>query len=435
VTRDFARNGAVHRFIDFKSFADAELSLFRPLTLLIGKNGSGKSNAIEGVELLAELVHGRPLYEVSDVARGGAFEVRGGLPGCVREGKEILSFEFRGSRPFAGVRQRYEYHLSLRARPEPRIASESLVMGDRTLFATEEGSDELESGVLRVRYDNFARGGNKPRVTLAADRTIFSQYESFATGEKLGGTRTTIRGLRSFLHASFVFDPIPKGMRQYDRIGNRVLARQGGNISPVLYALHKGSAADRAALARILGWIKQLPEEPYESFAFVTTELGDVMLGLREREGGPIIDARVLSDGTLRCLAVLTALETVKSGSHVVVEELDNGLHPSRTGVLIQAIWDACKRRKLRALCTTHNPATLDALTREQLDGVVVAFWDKTQAASRLVPLLSLPRADVLLERGHLGDLVTRRVLEEHLMPGMDERVREETKAWLHALP
>ena len=168
----------MHRFIDFKSFADAQLTLFRPLTLLIGKNGSGKSNAIEGVELLAELAHGRPLYEISDVGRGGAFEVRGGLAGCVREGKEIVSFEFSCSRLFAGVRQDCKYALSLRAKPEPRIAAESLLVGDRTLFATEDGSAELESGVLKVRYDNFARGGNKPKVTLAADRSVFSQYEA-----------------------------------------------------------------------------------------------------------------------------------------------------------------------------------------------------------------------------------------------------------------
>jgi hypothetical protein len=309
------------------------------------------------------------------------------------------------------------------------------MIGDRIIFTTEEGSEAIKSGVLRVRYDNFARGKNKPRATIAADRSLFSQYEAFASGEKLAPARELIQGARSFVQAAFVFDPLPKGMRQYDRIGNRVLARHGGNISPVLYALHTGTTNDKAALARILASIKQLPEEPYESFAFVTTELGDVMVGLREREGGPIIDARVLSDGTLRCLAVLTAVETVKPGSYLVVEELDNGLHPSRTGVLIQALWEACKRRKLRALCTTHNPATLDALTREQLERVVVAFLDKAQGASRLVPLLKLPRADILLERGHLGDLVTRRVLEQHLLPDMEERARDDAEAWLRVLP
>lgn len=45
----------MHQFLDFKSFEEASLDLSRPFTVLIGKNGSGKSNAIEGIELLAQL--------------------------------------------------------------------------------------------------------------------------------------------------------------------------------------------------------------------------------------------------------------------------------------------------------------------------------------------------------------------------------------------
>ncbi len=423
------------RFIDFKGFADAQLDPWKPLTLLIGKNGSGKSNAIEAIELLAEVAHGRPLYEITDIGRGGAFEIRGGLQGCVRQGRQITSFEFVCNLPFEGGMHRSVYTLSLRAKPEPRIVAERLVVGSRTIFATEEGSEVLERGVLRVRYDNFARGGNKPGTTLPADRSVLSQYESFGAAERLAPARVSVSSLRDFLHAAFVFDPLPKTMRQYDRIGNRVLARHGGNISPVLHALETGTPSEKASLARILGGVKQLPEEPYESFAFVTTELNDVIFGLREREGGPIIDARVLSDGTLRSLAVLTAIETAKEGSRVVVEEFDNGLHPSRTGVLTQAIWDASKRRHLKILCTTHNPATLDALTKEQIEGVVLAVWDKAQQASRLVRLVELPRADVLLERGQLGDLVTRRIIEQYLAPDVEERAQKKTKAWLRSLP
>lgn len=421
---------AVHWFVNFKGFANARLDLSQPVTLLIGKNGSGKTNAIEAVELLGQIAEGRPLHEISDVGRQGGFEVRGGLPGCVRFGHETFSLQFIG---WAG--RTVDYTVRIRALPEPRIAAESLVgYNFREIFATVEGSEKLTSGVLKVRYDNFSRGGNKPIKTLPADRAILSQYGTFASSDKLKQAVLDVTSTRSYLRRSFVFDPIPKLMRDYDRIGNRVLARHAANLSPVLYALHKGSDDDKAALSRILGWIKQLPEEPFEAFDFVTTQLGDVMFGLREQPGGPLVDARLLSDGTLRCIAVLTALETVEEGSRLIIEELDNGLHPSRTGVLANAIWDASKRRKLNVLCTTHNPATLDALTDEQLKGVVVAHWDKQQKASRLTRLLDIPRADVLLERGHLGDLVTRRIIEQHLMPGFEEKQQEEARAWLKSL-
>jgi predicted ATPase len=425
----------MHRFIQFKGFATAEIDLFKPLTLLIGKNGSGKSNAIEGIELLAEIAHGRPLHEITDVGRGGAFEIRGGLVACIRGGSKTTSLSFLFSMPLGGSAQVGEYSVTLRGKPEPRIGGEHLVLGSRTLFETLEGSEAITSGVLKVRYDNFARGRNKPLVAVPSDRSVLSQYENFGSSDKLGEVRDVVKSVRDHLRASFVFDPIAKSMRQYERIGNRILTRHGGNLSAVLYALANGNKSETKSLSRILGWIRQLPEEPYEEFGFVTTELHDVIFGLREQKNGPLIDARVLSDGTLRSLAVLTALETAKEGSRVIIEEFDNGLHPSRTGILSQAIWETSSRRKLNVLCTTHNPATLDALTPEQLESVVLAYWDKEQQASRLIRLLDLPRADVLLERGHLGDLVTRRVLEQHLLPRFEEIAKVEAQSWLDSLP
>jgi recombinational DNA repair ATPase RecF len=45
----------VHSFRNFKGFRRAGLNLFQPVTLLVGKNASGKTNAIEVIELLANL--------------------------------------------------------------------------------------------------------------------------------------------------------------------------------------------------------------------------------------------------------------------------------------------------------------------------------------------------------------------------------------------
>lgn len=76
----------MHILKNFKNFADAQVESLRPFTLLIGRNDSGKSNLIEGVELLAQLAHGRPLHEITDLGRGSGatFEIRGGLQGCLK---------------------------------------------------------------------------------------------------------------------------------------------------------------------------------------------------------------------------------------------------------------------------------------------------------------------------------------------------------------
>ena len=425
----------MHRFFDFKSFEDASLHLSaRPFMVLIGKNGSGKSNAIEGVELLAEIAHGRPLYEITDIGRGtGGFQVRGGLPACPRGNRNSFGLGLHVATDDERKRVPLTYQVHIQPLPEPRILRERMVLGEWVVFDAQQ--DPADGRLLTVRYadsvDPLARN-----ESLSADRSVLSRYELLANQwSELAGTGRLGQGTRGYLAGSFVFDPQPKLMRAYERIGNRVLARDGANLSAVLYALHKGSEAERASLARILQRIRQLPEEPFETFDFVVTELNDVIFGIRETKDGPLVDARLLSDGTLRCLAVLTALETVGEMARVVIEEFDNGLHPSRVKLLAEAISEACTRRKLNVLVTTHNPATLDGLTREQLEGVVLCFWDRAKKASRLVPLLELPRADVLLERGHLGDLVTRRVLEQHLMPGFEETQKARAQEWLDSLP
>ena len=210
-------------------------------------------------------------------------------------------------------------------------------------------------------------------------------------------------------------------MHDYERIGNNILSKDGANLSAVLYSLSTGNETQKASLDRLLSQISQLPDEPYEAFDFTTTDLGDVIFGLREKTGYTI-DAHSLSDGTLRTLAILTALETVQEGSHVIVEQFDNGLHPGRVGVLNSAIAEATERRKLSVLVTTHNPATMNNLTPEQMKGVVLCTSSAEKQTADLVDLDSLPRSDELLERGSLGDLVSRRVIEQYLAPEFEEQ-------------
>ena len=77
----------------------------------------------------------------------------------------------------------------------------------------------------------------------------------------------------------------------------------------------------------------------------------------------------------------------------------------------------------------------LNALTPEQQRNVVLAFRSKEDFSSRLLPLTEVARYDELLEMGRLGDLVTRRVVDEHLDPDFDSRRSDEMRRWLAGLP
>lgn len=420
----------MHILRNFKGFEEVEVDLLRPLTLVIGPNGIGKSNLIEGVELLAFLASGQPLHAVSDLGRGGAFEVRGGLQSCARRPGDTFSLGFGAevygdSFPAISV----DYEITLSTRPTVEVWAERLTVGGKDWFRAESDGP----GLLGVHHTDF--DGPETRLTLPSGRVVLSQYRSITRDDHYEEAHEIVEALQQHLRRAYVFDPNSRQMRDYGRVGNSVLLRDGSNLSPVLHALSVGTAEERAALRRITDRVRQLPEEPFGEIAFETTRLGDVMFGFAAESGQAMLDARLLSDGTLRTLAVLTAIETSEPGARVVVEEFDNGLHPSRVAMMLAAIIEAATRRRLNVLVTTHSPAALDSLAPDQLANVQVCHWDSARHAAKLTPLTELPRVDELLERGRLGDLVTRRVLESYLLPVTDAERQDQAKKWLAALP
>ena len=439
---------------NFKNFAEAELSFDEPVTLLVGPNGSGKSNLIEAVELLCFLASGRPLHEITDLGREGGLEVRGGLDACPSWDHDEFRLGYRGAVVTPQGERQVSYEITVHAGKEPRITAESLHTHgrDTPVFEVQMREPDSPSADNWVRYDNFARGVNKPSAPAAADRSALSQYARFArNNQKLVETLELIDAVSHALRPTAVFDPIPKLMRGYERESETRLARNGFNISPVLADLFQKrisafrptgkkkvifKQADRSAVAdKILSRIAQLPDEPFKSFDFIRTKAKDVMFGFRTPGRDKPLPARILSDGTLRALAVLAALETSPRGQRIIVEEFDNGVHPSRVQVLTGALFECSARNGLRSLVTTHNPATLNALTAEQLGAVLlVAQTDETREA-RLIPLPELPGYIDFLEKGRLGDLITRRIYEQHLRGDYEEERQGEMDAWLQNLP
>lgn len=428
----------MHNFSNFKNYKSAHINLFSNVTLLIGKNGSGKSNLIEGVELLAALAEGRALHEMID-GRGTApasLAIRGGIHSCVKFGADSFTLGFTGFIRFLGRNEKFEFAIEVAVDPFPCVIKEWLTVGARKIYVAEADGPGRD-GMLSVMFDNFARGGTKPHRKMYGDRSILSRYEELADGNEAGDKDKKLKSvqmvanIKRYLQSSYVFDPNPKMMRDYSRLGQNILLKDGSNISAVLHMM--SSQKDTGALEKILGVLRQIPEEPFLEFGFSVTSRHDVLLTLNS--GGDSVDARLISDGTLRALAVIVALESIPNGSRVVIEEFDNGLHPSRAEVLLEAIREIVERKKHNILLSTHNPASLNSLSAEWLANVHVCYWNSASKSSCLVPLLNIPQVDSLLEaKGGLGDLVTRSVFEAHLAPRFAEDKKDKAKEWLRRL-
>jgi predicted ATPase len=395
---------------NFKSFTKAEFDLSECLTILIGPNGSGKTNLIEAIELLPFIAKGGLPHNITELGRGGQLEVRGGLPFCARYGHDTFSLGFD--------QLDFSYSVTVQTKPIPQIVKEKL-FDQTTLFETVANDHNAKSGQILVKYND--KEGIENTKYVSSHQSFLSQYNHLADIKKPWKDE-----LQAF-DSPFIFDPIPKLMRQYEQIGSNTFSKNGANLSAVLYDMSCMPKKYGDSLKRLLNWIKQLPNEPYQDFDFDVTKYNSVLFGLMKDRNS--IGANLLSDGTLRSLAILTLLERGLDVQPIIIEEFDNGLHPSRIKALIEAIDDCCQRMPIRVMVTTHNPATLNALSPKQLEGVVLCTGDQ------LIKLHDLPRYPELLESGQLGDLVTNRIIDQYLAPNFEEERQKEALEWLKNLP
>jgi len=409
---------------NFKSYQQGILPL-SDLTLLIGANASGKSNLLEALHLL---VWAASAQRLTDLSYADGLELRGSPSDLLPRGGEKKPIRFRAvfREPSPGQwgpeLQQLDLILGLQVDASGlRVVEEQLTAphtsGKLPLYAVVEPAhrDLFE---IQVEYNNFARGGKKPKIPATNLQPIFTQLTTparLASSSHQKSARlipTACRHIIDSLRSTLFLDLSPRQMRGYGLMPERRLREDGSNLSAVLFHLWRNHKVED-----VLAFVRTLPEQNVVGIEFIQAPRDEVMVQLIESFGGQDrpIEAAVLSDGTLRVLGIAAALLSVPSGSLVIIEELDNGVHPSRARALLSQIEAVAKDRGLRVLVTTHNPALMDALSPSALPNVVVCYRDASNGDSRLVQLAQLPRFPALVAQGPLGQLVTHLVLERFL--------------------
>ena len=130
-------------------------------------------------------------------------------------------------------------------------------------------------------------------------------------------------------------------MRYFSPLAEK-LANDASNIAGVLAALPDDRKT--SVEGTLQKYVRSLPEKDIQRVW--TEKVGpfetDAVLLCEEawKINAPTtkVDARAMSDGTLRFLAILTALLTIPEQSQLLIEEVDNGLHPSRSAMLINML-------------------------------------------------------------------------------------------------
>jgi predicted ATPase len=404
---------------NFKSFVEAEIRL-RPLTVMIGANASGKTNFIEALGLLGWMANRRPLSQVYSAVRDGELRLRGSVQRLTHHANDRpvgfeVDLEVDGGDPL---------HLAL----EVSIDGSGLSINRETVTTREITIYET---VPYIAHDGSSSLGTKiPPLEIPViypkGASIFGLAHMLPLSDH---PDARLERLASDLAKLASFYPIPDKMRGYVSSADSDARRaDGANLSAVLYHLCQEGHAER-----ILQFVRALPEQDIRDIDFIQVpERDDVMVKLLESFGDQEHwqEAAVLSDGTLRTLAIAAALAS--NESLLIIEDIDDGVHPSRLAGMLELLRHHAEQQNISVLVTTHNPALLDAIPDTELRHVVACYRDPKQGDSRLIELGQLNEFPALAARGRLGELLTRGLVDHALKHDRtDEQRAADARAWL----
>ena len=403
---------------NWKSFREGTLYI-DPLTIIIGANASGKSNTLDALLFLHRVSTGVGIFQAinGDVNLPA---LRGGMEWvCLKPNKQFTLEILTDS---ANENQEYRYHITVQVNgTKAEVFEEKLILltykprsktpTKKELFTTL--AEEANNPGIPTRFSTATKGPGK-RFDLNRSHVILSQTETLNLRKDV---QEAAKHVLLQLQQIFVFDPIPSHMRDYASLSDK-LQTDGSNIAGVLAGLEKPRKEEVEKI--LTKYLKALPErdinrvwtEPVGKFGT------DAMLyceeGWQETQTHEI-DACGMSDGTLRYLAIVTALLTRESGSLLVIEEVDNGLHPSRAHILVDMLKSLGKERRIDVIVTTHNPALLDAAGVRMVPFITVAHRDVQTGASQLTQLEDIQHLPKLMASGSLGRLNTEGRIESAL--------------------
>lgn len=321
---------------NFKSLRRSGTVRLKPLTVLIGSNGSGKSSLLEAVETYRDIVLG---------GLNSALETWGGFEDVRHKSVQqamTRAAQVDPSRQYRPVR----FNLALRLeRVAVRLdmAINSRDQGNR-LYIQDEG---IRQGGAKVRRNPDARYNDA--------RSILTEMRSFDT---------MVDALKSM---SFLrLNPVQIGALQPTRrTGGRIkLAADGANVAEYLIDLRERSASAydeiELAMRHVLPYAREVQPRMLDA--------GVLRRGyLQLLEDKYEIPGWLMSTGSLRALALIAVLLDPEPPPVIFIEEIENGLDPRTIGLIVDLLKAATAAQKTQIVTTTHSPYLLDQLELDEV--------------------------------------------------------------------
>ena len=443
---------------------------FNRLTVLVGANGSGKSNLVKALEFLSAIPSRGILNAVS--SQGG---FSGLIPKAIpksrlRQEKISLQYTVNITPPsfyddpdYPPITAKHLIEMSTGQSDSIRITNEEVSLNQG--LAVEElarlgSSSDYENGIIPKEKLTFPSSlilerGKRGRMKFQTIPPItkgripdFSEWLGFGfLKDRIHSKSEFVRVIQSIVdydlhedkskekgkltpHDSFLnprlrtyldhcgqfnaFLSELKTIRRYDLLLNELrieqkvgspsrLSASGDNVPSVLRHLRSPDFRDN--WKRIIGTFGAIAPH-IETMSPSQVRAGKEYVEFIESIAGRSIESWESSDGSLRALAILIALETHPRHTTMIIEEPEQNLHPWAVHSLMDHIREVIEERKLQVVITTHSQQVLE---RVKPDEVLVA--SRTAAEGTKFKTLQDLFPDSNIMMGEVGQLWVKGLL------------------------
>lgn len=379
----------------FKAFSTTKVrdacTPLAPFTVLIGPNGAGKSSILQAIATLGWLARGT----INEMLQAHQWEYSD-LP-HLHSDKIPMGISVEVDLPSAQA----EWYLSLSPLRTPGIFSEyiSRVGGDARYIVRRNG---------RNVFITDEHGGNETQTTLSLPSSWLSTIDARADLRSYP-TLVALADWAKRIRAFYFLDPV--ALRAPSRAKTDDLGPHGEDLAAFLARLKKSRPKDFARLiARVRHHYPRLVD-----LHIRRTNFGWTHLEVTEKWNGEQakFNARQVSDGLLRLIAVAAMHELREPPSVLLIDEIENGLHPRLLGGLVAMLEELTKGGKTQVIATTHSPITLNYVSSPES---VLLVTRSKGGGVQVTPMNETRDFESLREHFELGELWYN-VGEDRLVP------------------
>jgi predicted ATPase len=424
------------RIDGYKSFSNTELKL-APLTLILGPNATGKSNLFDALRLLSRIATSHSLQEAFTDHRGDPIEAFSYNEGEVYAllQKNIARFTIEvdvelNQAVKSRTEQLIQRHVGSLNETANRRHSKKYSVRESLLRYRISVSINPQTGALRVEDEELlglveTHDGHlcpnekiKPFIEKVGNRLHLwvEGQDSFVEYETELDYAIVSQPLYPLYHphlialreelASWQFYYFePHLMREASPIKESyTITPFGGDIAAFYWTLQRTRPEQFRNIEKTL----QTFIPTIEGIQIEVTK--DGLLRLKVKEDGVEHSVKVVSEGTLRLLALLAILSPQNPASVICIEEPENGVHPKRLRHMARLLQNASEKRQI--IANTHSALLLDYFDSEKI-GIVQCFKKDKQTHFQ-----TLNQVESLSRKSEVDNVSEEILLSERILMG-----------------